>query len=60
MEKGLDRIKRILAENCSSNYNLKDFFDEFIEKELYVGHYSDELKALIDKYSALSVDKNEN
>lgn len=60
MEKGLDRIKKILAENCSSNHNLKNFFNEFIEKELYVGHYSDELKALIDKYSALSVGKNEN
>jgi hypothetical protein len=60
MEKGLNRIRKILADNCSSNHNLQNFFNEFIEKELYVGHYSDELKALIDKYSIPSVDKNEN
>lgn len=56
MEKGLDRIKIILAENCGSNVNLRKFFNEFIEKELYVGHYTDELKSLIDKYSSSQVD----
>lgn len=60
MEKGLDRIKKILADNCGPNLNLRNFFYEFIEKGLYVGHYSDELKPLIDKYSVPSVDKNEN
>jgi len=60
MEKGLDRIKKILLDNCGSNTNLQEFFFEFIEKELYVGHYTDELKALIDKYSPSVVDNNEN
>lgn len=60
MEQGLNRIRKILAENCGSNHDLKNFFNEFIDKELYVGHYSDELKALIDKYSESSVDNNEN
>ncbi|MDH7511242.1 MAG: hypothetical protein QHH04_09420 [Methanolinea sp.] len=59
MEKGIDRIKIIIEEECGSNINLRNFFFEFIEKELYTGHYTDELKSLIDKYSSDKADKDE-
>jgi hypothetical protein len=60
MEKGLDRIKKILEENCGPNINFREFFYEFLEKGLYEGHYTDELKAMVDKYAVISDDTNEN
>lgn len=51
MEQGLDRIKNLIKINCKNDEELSLFFNEFIEKELYVGYFSDDLKKLIDKYA---------
>ena len=51
MEQGLERIKNIIKTNCKNDKEMFLFFNEFIEKELYVGYFSDDLKKLIEKYA---------
>ena len=52
MEKGLERIQKLIEINCKKDEKLLHFFNEFIEKELYVGYFSDDLKKLIEKYTS--------
>ena len=51
MEQGLERIKKLIKSNCKNDEEMFLFFNEFIEKDLYVGYFSDELKKLIEKYA---------